>query len=182
MQCFIGIPIPERCGNEIKNSLDSAFASRRLPGRLVAPLDYHITLRLLGQTTEDGRKRIAECIRQSKLTSPFSLVTGGLDGFPDEKHAKVLWLNFRSGLRHVGTLREEINWISELHEVPEEPFHFDPHITIARCNPATDIRTLRQPPNPKGVVIPVASIALFKSIPTEAGCEYTILEKFDLPK
>jgi len=181
MRCFIGIPIPESCGNEIKRSLDSAFASRKLPGRLIAPRNYHLTLQFLGQTTQDLRTRIAERIRQSKLTSPFNLVTGRLDGFPDEKHAKVLWLDLRSGLRNVGTLREEIHWISELHEVPKESFPFTPHITIARCNQAADIRPLRQPPNPRGVVIPVESIALFKSIPTEVGSEYTILEKFDLP-
>ena len=91
---FIGIPV--RAGSEVlgvRSQLMEALADERISW--VSPLNFHVTLRFLGDTDVSAIPQITEAL-QSEVEIPFesSLQLTGPGSFGPKKKPRVIWLGF----------------------------------------------------------------------------------------
>jgi RNA 2',3'-cyclic 3'-phosphodiesterase len=167
LRLFVGIGFPP----ELKLRL--SLLSCGIPGaRWVGADNLHLTLRFIGETSEDQAADIDAALGRVRARS-FPLQLSGIGVFTPEK-PRVLW---------VGTLREpQLSALRDKIEqaliragLPPEPRKFSPHVTLARLhNPSLDrlrdflVRHAQFRADP----LPVARFSLVASFPTKAGSVY----------
>ena len=112
--------------------------------KLVAPENIHITLKFLGDTSEDSVEEIIEIISEcAKDIKPFKLQFKGTGAFPNLNYMKVLWV----GLENYGpleTIAKNLN--TELSKLgfKSEKRGFKPHVTLARVKSRKNKTALRE--------------------------------------
>lgn len=151
-----------------------------IPGRRVAPPQWHITLRFLGRSSQLQHEVVVATLDQLLDHESFTVGFGGLGAFPYPKKATVVWL----AVEHGGEALEDLAVVCERAAVaagydPEErPFH--PHLSLARVRPAQDLSRLvaEFPKFPNK--LPVDSVVLYESITGSGGARYTDLERVHL--
>jgi RNA 2',3'-cyclic 3'-phosphodiesterase len=99
----------------------------------VAPENYHITLKFLGETGEETFRRITEDFRAlAPVVPPVPFTLKGLGGFPGVRNARVLWCGLDLDREAVNSLQGAIEALSERHGFARETRSFEPHLTLAR--------------------------------------------------
>jgi RNA 2',3'-cyclic 3'-phosphodiesterase len=105
-------------------------------GRLlkaVAPGQYHITLKFLGETDTGTCRRLREDFRAYDPgigEQPFTL--RGLGAFPNIRHPRVLWCGLDLDRDPVARVQRSIEELAARHGFPVESRPFAPHLTLAR--------------------------------------------------
>ena len=121
MRCFIALDLSAEVINEIKK------IQEKLPefvGKKIGSENLHLTLKFLGEVSEDEVEKIKECLRKIKI-SKFEMETN-IVGVFSEKIIRIVWLH----LTNCDALQKEIdNSLKEIFK-PEE--RFMGHLTIAR--------------------------------------------------
>jgi len=88
--------------------------------------NLHVTLKFMGERTEEEIGKIKELIREvAGEFSGFHVTISGVDCFPDISKPRVLWAGVGEGAEILKNLEKKL---SENVETP----HFVPHVTIAR--------------------------------------------------
>ena len=98
--------------------------------RWVAPERMHITLKFLGEVTQDQVIELEKSLhRPARRLSPFYISFRGIGAFPNPKKPRILWLGIEEG-------RVELQ---EIHKMIKDnlPFlakdtQFTPHLTLGR--------------------------------------------------
>jgi RNA 2',3'-cyclic 3'-phosphodiesterase len=152
----------------------------------------HITLRFLGDVTDDLLPLVVEAARTVAVTSaPFRLTVGGLGAFPTQSAPRVVWVGIEAGpgLDALRALHAALERELGSRGFPLEERPFSPHITLGRTRPqasGTDRaaigRTLRelQATWTAGSEIDVRQVTVMESIPGRAGPQYIPRERVDL--
>jgi RNA 2',3'-cyclic 3'-phosphodiesterase len=154
--------------------------------KTVAPQNYHITLKFLGETGIDTYKKLRDDFARLTLKAgPIGFKLQGLGGFPDEKRARVIWCGLITDLTGVRTIYERIENVSEKHGFKKEGREFTPHYTLARTRrdrklPNEIIRFLSENKHTFYGESHFRSIVLFKSELGTQGSRYTALEEVPL--
>jgi 2'-5' RNA ligase len=171
---FAAVPLP----HEIKLALVDWVNGLDLPGKVVPPENWHITLRFLGSVDQVVYERFLAALAQSTTPARFTIRLGDLGGFPSLKKATVVWVGVGEGsgvLSELNTIAENAAQSAGL--VPEErPFH--PHITLARVRPQRDISHLLGTHISLGWK--VDELVVIRSHPDSSGARYEVLEKLFL--
>lgn len=135
---FAALPLP----GEIRQALADRMSSRGLPGRVVPPPNWHITLRFLGDIDEPTCERFVAALDSSDLGDPFHMGLGAIGVFPGARNATVLWVGIDGdvgSLEAVAATVEECAVQAGL-EGEDRPFH--PHLTLSRIRPPQDLTGL----------------------------------------
>jgi RNA 2',3'-cyclic 3'-phosphodiesterase len=150
--------------------------------RWVAPANYHITLKFLGDASPEIvtaiRDRLAPCLASLPCVE---LTARGVGAFPDPGNARVIWAGVddpSGGLTRIAELLE-----SELAELGfrREQRAFPPHITMGRVKRVDDVSMiLRTFTEQKFRSFRVQSIVLFESVMKSTGSEYIERARFGL--
>jgi RNA 2',3'-cyclic 3'-phosphodiesterase len=124
---FVAIDIPER----IKDDITATFCAMQ-GARWVEDPQIHLTLRFIGEVSNDSAELIDKALRQVK-GRPFSLRAKGVGFFPPRNEPRILW----TGIAENDELmrlqpRIERAVISAGMQHDERKFH--PHVTIARLH------------------------------------------------
>jgi 2'-5' RNA ligase len=101
--------------------------------RFVDAGQAHITLRFLGQRSDEEQTRIVRAAAAAAAgVSPFSLAVGGLGVFPDERRPHTLWMGLTKGRPELIALAARLDL--ELHGAGFAPEGrpYVPHLTLAR--------------------------------------------------
>src|SRR5260370_11587471 len=167
LRLFVGIEFPP----ELK--LQLSLLCGGVPGaRWVDPGNLHLTLRFLGEITEDIAADVDEALAGLKARR-FTLQLAGTGIFGGNK-PRALWVGAE---RHpdLARLHDKIEQALIRTGLAPEPRRFAPHVTLAR---------LRDPP-PGGLAqfpaahaqfraapLPVEHFSLIASFPTKAGSVY----------
>ena len=107
-------------------------ASNRLV-RWTHPEKAHLTLRFLGETDEDARRRItAELARVAADHDGLRLGLNKLGCFPKPQQPSVLWLGFSGDLEALQTLQSAVEMVARSAGFVAEKRAFKPHLTIGR--------------------------------------------------
>jgi 2'-5' RNA ligase len=149
----------------------------------VPPHNLHLTLRFLGDQTEEQLAELVPALEEAASGVPtFALSLKGLGAFPGLDHPRSLWVGVSEGMQEVQRLQARVAEALERRGVPIEARAWQAHVTIGRV---TDERRWRREgiPELRAAVMrgattsfgsmPVASIALMRSDLYTSGARYT---------
>lgn len=153
---------------------------RGLPGRVVAPPGWHITLRFLGWTTDVQRDHILRDIAESDLPAPFGARFGAFGAFPKPRRAGVLWVGLDRGIEALTAMAAVCEQVARDNGFRPEERPFVPHVTLSRIRPHQDVTALLERLPPFTVAMPVRAITLYRSTLRPGGAVYDVVDTVDL--
>ncbi len=167
LRLFVGIGFPP----ELKLQL-SLLCSGIPNARWVDPGNLHLTLRFIGEISEDRAADIDLALTQLRARR-FSLSLAGTGVFGgDRPHNLWVGVERSSGLL---ALHDKIEQALVSTGLPPEPRKFAPHVTLARLNRAPIDKIaefLAAHAGFRAGPLPVAAFSLIASFPTKAGSVY----------
>ncbi len=182
---FIALPFNNNKINErIKELYNYLNNYKEL--KAVAPENYHITLKFLGECSEKTTDRIRENLSNDviglKKIIPYSLF--GLGVFPDLKKPNVIWAGIRTDESSINKLNQNIENFASNFGFKKDKNKFTPHLTLARVRKGTRLNeNIRQylVENKELFFLESAfyRLVLFSSALTKNGPVYTELQSFE---
>ncbi|MDF3057999.1 MAG: 2-5 ligase [Rariglobus sp.] len=103
--------------------------------RWTPPPQLHLTLRFIGEVSNEARQRIEEALDHVRV-QPFFLGAEGTGRFPPRGHPSVVWAGV-TGHPHLHQLRQQVDDGLLATGVPFELRPFVPHFTLARTGEAS---------------------------------------------
>jgi 2'-5' RNA ligase len=149
----------------------------------VPPHNLHLTLRFLGDQTEEQLADVVPALEEAASgVPPFTLGLKGLGAFPGLDHPRTLFMGISTGVPEVQRLQARVAESLERRGVPIEARAWQAHITIGRVTDdkrwrregMQELRSalIRAAIVPFGTM-PVSSIALMRSDLYTSGARYT---------
>lgn len=128
---------------EVVTALAERLADLPIPGRLVPPPNFHITLRFVGKVEPVPYDRLLATLDTRSLVEPFRLRLGGIGAFPNRRRATVVWVGVEadSALADLAALIEDAVVMAGF-EPEDRPFV--PHLTVARLRPPENLSALSE--------------------------------------
>lgn len=160
--------------------LDSRLGSKPLPGRVVRPENWHVTLRFLGWIEEEQRDRVMGFLSEHVEVAPFTMSFGSLGAFPRPQRAAVLWLGVEDGADSVTALAEVCETAAQAAGLDPEERPFHPHLTVSRIRPHQDVHATIDAGGRFPLRQEVDHLTLFRSHLKRGGAEYEAVDRIDL--
>jgi RNA 2',3'-cyclic 3'-phosphodiesterase len=177
---FVAVPLPDRVRGELASHIGRSLGPEHLPGRVVAPENWHITLRFLGDTDRRARDTVVAVLRSADLGSPFDLEFTSMGAFPKAERARVLWVGTGEGATRLRELAADAERAAIAAGLDAERKPFAAHLTLSRLKYETDVARLLARIPPFGVAAAVDRVVLFRSRLSREGATYEVLERFSL--
>ncbi len=99
----------------------------------VAPENLHLTMKFLGDQTDNDLAIICRAVRQAVQEVPaFEFTCHGAGAFPNLRRPRTLWLGVREGAEQLKQLQQRIDEELASHGFPKEHRGFQPHLTLGR--------------------------------------------------
>ncbi len=184
VRTFVAVLIDEGIRERIAD-VQSRVKELATDVKWVAPDNFHVTLKFLGNVREDALPEVYSSVEQAvRGLEPFDLSFSGLGAFPSARRARVVWVGIENGvdrLRAMAALVEES--LAKLNFEKEEK-EFRAHITIGRVKTSRFLDELA-----RGIgevdarelgVQRVSSVAVMKSELRRDGPIYTSLRVINL--
>ncbi len=173
MRTFIAIELPETVKEYLKG------LQKELIGIKASFVkDFHLTLKFLGEVSEDKIEKIKEKLKEIKF-EPFKVKLGKAGGFPSESYIRVVWVGLEPEDKII-EIQKKINEVMKNFGFKDD-FKFKSHLTLARVKFIEDkkvfIERLKQL-EIKPMEFEVNSFSLMKSTLTREGAVYEELRKF----
>jgi 2'-5' RNA ligase len=131
MRLFVGLDFPW----EVKQQLASLAGG--VPGaRWVPPVNYHMTLRFVGEVPGHRAEEIDVALGMLRARS-FSLVLAGVGTFAKGGQANELWVGVERNPQ-LEMLRNKIETALQRIGLEPERRRFTPHVTLARLKDAAE--------------------------------------------
>lgn len=149
----------------------------------VPPHNLHMTLRFLGDQTEEQLAEAVPALEEAASGVPtFSLSLKGLGAFPGLDYPRTLWVGVSDGAPEAQRLQARVTEALERRSTPIEARAWQAHVTIGRVTdekrgrrgglPELRLAVMRGVTTPFGTM-PVSSIALMRSDLYTSGARYT---------
>ena len=181
MRLFTGISISPI----VRKNLDKFLQQLRptADARWSRPDNLHVTTKFIGEWPEESLDDLIDALEGIAPVGKMNLAIRGLGWFPNPQAPRVFWC----GIEAPPTLAElALATDKALVQIgiPGEKKTFSPHLTLARMNPGTNIRTMQQAvaalSAPDFGSFTAAEFHLFMSELGPAGSKYTKLADFPL--
>ncbi len=146
LRTFIAIEL----SRELKESLDRLQERLReqVPPRSVRwvqPDGIHLTLKFLGDTTEDKVEAVkAALVRAAAGWGPFSFTVGELGCFPNARQPRVVWVGVQEPSGALARLQQTVETHVAPLGFPTEKRPFSPHLTLGRVQKHASRSEVRQ--------------------------------------
>ncbi len=148
-------------------------------------LQFHVTLKFIGDW--EGEKLSSLEGRLKEVASnfePFDAEIKGLDGFPNLKHPKVLFVPVTNGQESFVSLSRMISKRLEPLGIGRDDKELRPHVTLGRVRVGQDsskaVQALRESGLALGAGWKVKGFSLFQSQLFPGGAVHTRLKEFEL--
>jgi 2'-5' RNA ligase len=167
LRLFVGIGFPP----ELKLRL-SLLCSGIPKARWVDPGNLHLTLRFIGEISEDVAADVDEALARLRARG-FVLQLAGTGVFGGDR-PRNLWVGVERS-PELTALRDKIEQSLTRIGLPPEPRKFSPHVTLARLHkPPLDsvAEFLAVHAGFRAEPLPVRAFSLIASYPTKAGSVY----------
>lgn len=136
MRCFIAIILPDRIRDEIAK-LQAELRRGGLKLRWVPPENIHLTLKFLGEITEEQSVCVGSLLAQvAAQTSAFELAVEGVGQFPPKGVPRVVWVGAGGDIPRLLDLEQRIREGLDRESIAYDKKPFHPHLTIARVDRA----------------------------------------------
>jgi 2'-5' RNA ligase len=173
---FVAVPLPD----EIRMALADRLGPETLPGKVVPPENWHITLRFLGLTDDVAYERFLAALDEAMLGSEFEIGLGEMGAFPRARSATVTWLAVTRGQDRLEELAGEAEEAAQAAGFSPEERPFRAHLTLSRLRPQEDVTGLVEGFPGAGIGWRCRSIVVYRSHPGRGGVVYEPLETFPL--
>lgn len=171
---FAAVPLTE----EARIVLADQVAQLDIPGKLVSPANWHLTLRFLGAVDQVTYERFVAGLDQAELPDRFMIRLGRVGGFPNHRKATVVWAAVDRGHESLSLLNEiaEEAALAAGLSPEERPYH--PHLTLSRVRPPRKIKS----GDDFGVEVEWVAdrVTIFQSHLGRGGTRYEPLESIEL--
>lgn len=152
--------------------------------KIVNPENIHLTLRFLGNVSENRLELVKDAMNKAITISPFKIGVEGTGVFPKLSFIRVIWAGVEKGEEETRAIRDSLDKkLDEINHPPPDK-EFTPHLTIARVKSgkAKDklISKIKENSDREFGSINVTDITLKKSELTPDGPIYTTLERISL--
>jgi len=128
MRLFIAIELPEDIRQKVAD-LQRELKSVTTSARWVAPDSIHLTLKFLGETSEERIPEIDEAL-VGLTWKPFPVTVRGIGFFPGNRSPRVFWAGMEASTME--GLAQQIDTRMERLGFEKEKRAFRPHLTLAR--------------------------------------------------
>ena len=184
MRAFLAIALPP----EVRRSLamlQEALAVSRADVKWVELGNLHVTLKFLGEITEEQRLAVDTMLQRIvERETPFTLSVKELGAFPSIAAPRVIWVGLDEGRERVKRIAEVIEREGAARSFAKEERPFAAHVTIGRVRSPQGRQALAQalrdarwkPPEPWRVT----SLTFYQSILGTPGPRYTVLADISL--
>jgi RNA 2',3'-cyclic 3'-phosphodiesterase len=149
----------------------------------VEPGAMHLTLKFLGEVSEDGLPAIGDALAGAAAgRSPFPIRLKGTGTFPPgwRKSARVLWVGVPDGPRLLD-LQSGLESLLETAGFPREDRPFHPHLTLGRVKSSDGLERVLQALETRATddfgEMTVSRITLFQSVLKPSGPVYVPLRE-----
>ena len=184
MRTFIAIELSD----DIRDALaqvQSHLSYASADVKWVAPQNVHLTLKFLGEITEEKAAEVAAALDAvSAETKPFELTFQDIGAFPKIELPKVIWVGLDKGAQESIALAGKIEAALTKIGFQQEARPFAPHLTVGRVRSGKNRATFREKLlNCKlttGNCQLIRSFILFKSTLTPTGPIYSKLHEAKL--
>jgi 2'-5' RNA ligase len=177
LRVFLAVAPP----HEVRLALVDQLGSYSIPGRLIPPDNWHITLRFLGEVDEVACERYVAAIDQSDLGGDFLVRIDHLGAFPKPSKATVIWAGITRGQEHLFQLAEIADERALDAGIAGEERPFRPHLTLSRVRPQTSATDLVDEAE-IDVGWRVSRVVLFRTLSGRGTVRYEPLETFSLSR
>lgn len=176
MRAFIAVEIPKPIRTSIHECIQT-FRTSSSPVKWVAYSNLHITLKFLGEITDEDRGCIVPLLENAgALQKPFTVTLKDFGCFPNSRRPRVAWIGVDHGSEELSTLADRVEESLSPCGFPEEG-RFHPHLTVGRMKkPCSLDRILEQKFTSKP--FDVSALVLFRSTLTPQGAVYQALDTF----
>ncbi len=176
LRTFIAVELPKQFIPDIER-IESVLDT---PGiKLVQPAQVHITLKFLGDISEDNVEPIASVLSQINC-KPFEARIKGVGIFPKPAYIRVIWLGAEGNFE---ALHSEVERVLSPFRF-EKDDKFSPHATLARVKQLREkaalLEKIKKLENIDLGTMNVESITLKKSTLTPKGPIYETLREIKL--
>jgi RNA 2',3'-cyclic 3'-phosphodiesterase len=194
MRLFVALDIDSGTRGKIAHFLEGVrgFAP---DARWVRPESLHVTLKFIGEKSEDETDRIAASLA-TIAADRFEIKFSGYGFFPGARAPRVFWIGIGGGPK-LGSLAAAVDETLAQLDVPKEEHVFNPHLTLARGGagsgsprwrkgdaPNRNFQRLQEKlaalPAPEFGTITACEFFLYQSQLSPGGSKYTKLAGFTL--
>jgi RNA 2',3'-cyclic 3'-phosphodiesterase len=133
IRAFIAVGLPEGLKKELAE-LEAQLKKNSPPVvKWVDPNSIHITLKFLGEVSEDSIDELMLAIEESSQgMSPFKLEVSEVGAFPSLDRVQVIWVGVKGEIEKIAQLQKRIESNTEQLGFPHESRAFNPHLTLGR--------------------------------------------------
>ena len=181
-RAFVAVLLDEQTRRAVAAQIDRLRPLSRVVA-WVPPHNLHLTLRFLGDQTEEQLAEVVPALEEAASGVPtFTLSLKGLGAFPSLDRPRTLWVGVSGGVRDVQRLQARVAEALERRGVPIEARAWQAHVTIGRITddnrgrregmPELRSAVMRGAAASFGAML-VASIALMRSDLYASGARYT---------
>ena len=177
---FLGVALIDTVRAALVGHLAAALGRAALPGRRVAPENWHLTLRFLGDIDPRAGRRLTLALRAAAFGAPFSVGFAALGAFPRATRAQALWLGVDRGVAELRSLAAAVEQAVVAAGFPADSRPFAAHLTLSRLRPPEDVARVVAAVPSFAATMPVDRVTLYRSDLARDGPRYTVLEAFHL--
>jgi RNA 2',3'-cyclic 3'-phosphodiesterase len=133
IRAFIAVELPAELKSELAELEGQLKKNSPLVVKWVDPNNIHITLKFLGEISEDSIEELMLAIEESTQgIQPFKLEVREVGAFPNLERAQVLWVRVKGELDKITQLQKRIESNTEQLGFPRESRGFSLHLTLGR--------------------------------------------------
>jgi 2'-5' RNA ligase len=136
LRTFIAIELDEDLKDNLarlQNRLRGQMSPRSV--RWVRPEGIHLTLKFLGDTTEEQVEQVKEALaRAAAGAGPITFSVGGVGCFPNTRRPRVVWVGLHEPTGALARLRDAVEEQVAPLGFPTEKRPFSPHLTLGRVH------------------------------------------------
>lgn len=173
---FVAVPLPE----EVRMALADRLAPLDLPGTVVPPANWHITLRFLGWTDDVAYDRLLASLDETEMGRAFDLELGEMGAFPSPKSSTVLWLGVSKGQTRLEEVAAQVEEAVQAAGFDGEDRPFRAHLTLSRIRPPGNVTRLIASFPGAGLRWRCETVVVYRSHLGRGGARYEPLETFPL--
>jgi RNA 2',3'-cyclic 3'-phosphodiesterase len=175
---FLALPLDDATREGLARELRDRVGP--LPGRAVAPRNWHLTLRFLGDTDAATRQRLCAALDAAQHGPALPLRFAGLGAFPAPQRAAVLWLGVGEGAGALGALAARVAAAAHEAGIAPDAKPFRAHLTLSRLRPPRDVRPLLARGAALSLPMLADRVVLYRSRLAPAGPSYEPLREWRL--
>ena len=176
---FLAVDLPSEAKQALAARLEDEVPGS-MPGKLVPPTNWHLTLRFLGEVDSVKYDRLLMELSDVDLGRRFEVTFDGLGAFPREKSAAVVWVGVGDGAALLEQLARVVEGATCSAGFSPEERPFRGHLTLSRIRPPRDVDRLVAATRKVKVRSGVDAVTLFRSHWRSGGTSYEAMEKFEL--